>query len=239
MEYISFIPNLILAVLTGFYVFLTYKLVNESRNANEINRRFTEEQVRLMTSPYIHCSISNKDEELYISLTNSSPVPAYDVDIWITGMYAFDEIKELIKESSDGNVIYEEDFVYSKDRIIYPIFPNGYQVNAKLKFPIITDSLNVFIQYRDSKAENYSYDVWFIDDSDGSRKSYQIGAINPIGNFSAVRFDTFEDLKEYDSKKYPKHIDDFVNRYKNVAYLKVPNNNEYFVEDRGEWKLIK
>ncbi len=200
---IAIIINIILATLTGIYVVLTYKLVNESRNANEINRKSAEEQIRILTSPYIHCSISNINGQLNMSLTNGSSVPAYDVDVWISGYYSYNEIKDLIKESSNDRIFNEDEdeSVYVIDRIVYPIFPNSQKVSAKLQFSIITDSISIFIQYRDSRAENYSYDVWFLDDSYGSRKSYQIGSIDPTGSFLAIRFDPYKDLEQYNSNK--------------------------------------
>ncbi|MBT2764038.1 hypothetical protein [Paenibacillus sp. ISL-20] len=222
---------------------MTYKLVKESRNANEINRKATEEQVRILTSPYIHSSITINDGRLSITLTNASPVPAYDVDVWISGYYRFEEIENILSKTTrqviDRENLNDEAAVYSNDRILYPIFPNGQQVSAALKFPIVTDSVSVFIQYRDSRAENYSYDVWFLDDSDGNRKSYQIGAVDPSGTFLSKRFDPFDDLKKFEPSHYPEHINNFVKRYTNRVYLEVPRINDYVVEDRGEWKIIK
>jgi hypothetical protein len=240
---LALITNVILAILTGIYVILTYKLVTESRNANEINRKATEEQVRVLTSPYIHSSITINDGQLNITLTNASPVPAYDVDVWISGYYRYDEIESILSMTTrqviDKENLNDEDAVYSNDHIIYPIFPHGQQVTAALKFPVITDSISVFIQYRDSRAENYSYDIWFLDDSDGTRKSYQIGAVDPSGTFLTKRFNPFMDFEKFEPSQHPEHIINFVKRYKGRVYLEVPRNNDYFVEDRGEWKLVK
>lgn len=239
---IALFMNIILAILTGIYVILTNKLVKESRVANEINRKATDEQVRILTSPYIHCAIKKHDGQLFITLTNASPVPAYDVDVWISGYYSYDEIEDVlsktVKQNIDLDKLDGEDAVYNNDRIIYPIFPNGQQVTAALQFPRVTDSITIFIQYRDSRAENYSYDVWFLDDSNGSRKNYQIGSVEPSGTFLAKRFDPFQDLENYDPIQYPLHVNNFVNRYKYRVYLEFPNNKGYSVEDRGEWKSL-
>lgn len=227
----SLITNIILAFLTGIYVILTYRLVKESRKANEINRKASEEQVRILTSPYIHPAITVNNNTLSITLTNCSPVAAYDVDIWVSGYYNYNEIEYILskisKQDIDTDKLTGEDEVYYFDRIVYPIFPNGQQVKAILEFPIVSDSIHVFIQYRDSRAENYSYDAWFFDDTDGIRKSYQIGAVIPFGSFISKRFEPFSDLNEMVPSQYPEHINNFVDRYKNRVSRIPKRKREY------------
>jgi len=233
---IAFTTNIILTILTGFYVVITYKLVTESRKANEINRQFAEEQVRVVTSPYIHPEVRISGKRLFLVLANGSQVPAYDVDVWISGYYNFDEIKQYFLSQDNEKSFDDDDLVYVFDHIVYPVFPNNRQVIAELDFPVITDSVNVFIQYRDTRALNYLYNVWFLDDTDGQRKSYQIGAIDPSGKFVSERLDIFKEIDE--KVERPTYINSFIENFKNRVIIRTPNSKQYYIEDRGEWKSL-
>lgn len=233
------ITNIVLAALTALYVILTYRLVRHSKKANEINLKATTEQLRVLTSPYIHCEIRREKDELFIILTNGGSAPAYDVEVWASGFYYYGEISSYpgVVLLNNAAQIGSDEEVRIRNRMTYPVFFHKKQVTARLEFPIITDSVTVFIQYRDSRADNYSYRLWFIDDTEGSRKSYQLADIKPAGNITSPRVDfiRIEDKDGLD-KSMPSHIVEFYNQgFKSGLGFKKMHQDSV-TEDRGEWK---
>ena len=56
--------DLPLVFVTGIYVLLTYKLLRESKRANDLNRDAIEKQFGVLTLPHLYCDISKVKKQI-------------------------------------------------------------------------------------------------------------------------------------------------------------------------------
>ncbi len=160
------VANLLVALLTAIYAFITYRLLQENVKANKQNKDLVTEQFRLSVMPCLYCTIEainveHPDVEL-LFINNVGQTPAYDVDLRILCMYSQEDNdvptflslwgSDYAKKSSklEAN---DEGFYAVRMRTIYPIFPNNRKIEVPLNFPPLTAtnyyvfcSLEIFIK---------------------------------------------------------------------------------------------
>lgn len=89
---ISGLSTVVLAILTGIYVYLTRKLVKLSDEANRRNQQAVREQIRVMIAPYLRCSVYQSRDELRFKLSNVGSGPAFDIDVLAIGHYSEEDL---------------------------------------------------------------------------------------------------------------------------------------------------
>jgi len=86
------VSTFILAVLTGVYVFLTRRLLQETQRINDNSRQALERQFRLQTFPQLFCQLTLVENRLAVTVVNSSNNIAYDVDVVVVTVWTEGEM---------------------------------------------------------------------------------------------------------------------------------------------------
>lgn len=249
---ISGMSTLVLAILTGIYVYLTRKLVKSSNEANRQNQQAIKEQIRVMTAPYLRCNVCELDEKLGIKLSNIGNAPAYDIDLLILGHYYEEEvdITKFVAKDGNGNLIKfnldEEGFFHIYDRICYGYaFPRS-EVSALLQFPERPSSVTMLIQYRTMSSDNYAQIYWFFENSDETKQFYKLGVCDPkviqVSPRIEYELETLKLVVE-NNEEIPAALKESTGYREFNDAFKFAVSSGYFVggfdvEDRGEWKNI-
>jgi hypothetical protein len=92
MAYIAITTNILLAILTGCYVVLTYRLVRETKRATDQTRILFERQFLLSTLPRLHISMGWGESATSVTIHNSGNIAAYDVDLMVVGYYSAEDM---------------------------------------------------------------------------------------------------------------------------------------------------
>lgn len=249
MEIVIVISNILLAILTGFYVALTYRLVQETKKANDQNRQLFQRQFLLSTLPHLHLSVFRDVDESVITIHNTGNISAYDVDLLIVGIYNEDTIDVPTFMVKYVNPKYRETSLSANDegfygvyeRIIYPIFPQKRKVVAPLSFLQMPDQILILLQFREVSGTNYSQVYWFTITSQKETGFYTLSSIDPniVTPFPRVAFDKDGKLKAENGQPLAGHIieyfEDFWNHSITAGYTLATWQG---LEDRGEWKDV-
>jgi hypothetical protein len=250
--FISGLSTLVLAILTGIYVYLTRKLVKSSNEANRQNQQAIKEQIRVMTAPYLRCRVYQSGDELRFKLSNIGNGPAYDIDFLALGHYSEEvfDISQFVAKNSKGDLIApkldEWGFFHIYDRACYGYaFPKS-EVDAPFAFHEHPKDLAILLQYRDLSDDNFVQIYWFFESFVGPGKFYKLGACDPrvIEVSPRIEFET-EPLRlvvEQD-KELPKALKEAYGYQEFKKSFDIAISSGYFVshfeiEDRGEWKSI-
>jgi hypothetical protein len=189
--------TLVVAVITGIYVYLTYKLLRESRKANEVNSSALERQFRISTLPHLYCDIKVSDSTV-LQILNVGKNPAVDVDVMTIGVIGEDELgvatlkKDYVSKGfQDLAPTPDEEGLYGiSDRVVYSVFPFGKKVEVAKYFPITPSSIWVLLQYRDIFGINYSQLYWFtLSPFSKGKTFYVLSSIAPKKLESSERVD--------------------------------------------------
>ena len=253
-EIVGLITNITLAILTGVYVFLTWRLVSEARSASKAQSDALLSQMRLKALPHIYPEVRRTQLDLCLSLSNTGHNPAYDVDVWVLGVLFEEDLSmqtflnrfvkhdrreaaRAIDSSSENN----PDNNYGIfDRFLYGLFPAHRSVSASLAFPIKPSSLYVLVQYRDVLGTNYLQEYFMIPPGEEARVSYKIANVVPKGISAAPRID-YEPtalplkLSTEDNSALPEFLNDFVSLWQHSIPVGYTLTGLPDVEDRGQW----
>jgi hypothetical protein len=251
MEYVAIISNALLAILTGLYVVFTYRLVNETKRANEQSRMLFEKQFLLSTLPHLHINAQNEESDAYLTIFNSGDISAFDVDVQVVGLYHVDDIdvptfmvrfvrpehrREILRSDEGG-------FYSVFDHLYYPVFPQKRKVKAKLNLPIPPYAIYCLLQYREVSGANYSQLYHFFQSRQEDQKTYRLSSIDPQVIKSGPRIDYDSDdeqgLKAEGNQLLPEYIsEEFLALRKNALSSGFTGYELPDVEDRGEWHDI-
>jgi len=249
METTIVISNIILALLTGVYVLLTYRIVKETKRSNDQNRKFFEKQFLLTTLPHLYITIS-KSPALAITIYNYGNIPAYDVSLWIYGLYSEDEID--IPSFIVNNVksefrktpltVNDEGFYSVYDVIRYAIFPHKRKITASLNFLLEPFLIMILLQFREVSGINYSQVHLFVNSTKEQTDFYNLSTIKPAIITPSPRikidFQTHQ-LKTENNEPVPKHISDEFEDLINHSIPSTYTETEWLDnEDRGKWEDI-
>lgn len=248
MEYIGIISNVVLAVLTGLYVILTYGLVKETRKATNQSRMFFEKQFLLSTLPHLYLSFHSDNSKLSLTLFNSGDMSAFDVDLIVIGVYNEDEIDIptfVVKfaRSREGRhtlTSTKEGHYGVFDHLYYSVFPRKRKVVAPIPFPILPNCIYCLLQYRNLSGINYSQVYFFYHQQKESKDIYRLSSINPKVITECPRVDYSGNderkLEAENEQPLPKHIDwEFMMFWKHSISSGLIGYLPPDIEDRGEW----
>lgn len=240
----ALLVNIILASLTFVYVTLTYFLL---RNTIHQNKVFIE-QLRINTIPLFDCEvpINSKSHKPEIIIRNIGQVPAFDIDIYISGILNDDIIprnklieKYVIKKVKNNKIIIGRinldeveligDGQYGiYERGVYPTLPPKRLIDYATDYKIAINQFEILIQFRDYLGNNYAQLYWFFQDDD--KTCFKFGLMEPNVPKITPRLD-LNDIKN--SKLIPDNFKTFVDRL-NISipanYLK--KMDHFLVENR-------
>jgi hypothetical protein len=246
---ITLISSIILTIITGIYVILTYLIITQTKKQND-------KQINLVTFPHLKCTIKRiigKNvgiQSFDFNLTNYGDQPAYDVDIFIVGIY-FEEDHPLEKLKAEYferpyALTANKDYFYGIfDRLIFPYLPSKTQMTERIQFPLDTDSFNIFIQYRNSINSNFCQLFWFID---SGRSDFAIGSsgedrdiTNPVPRFEIEigpnNIDKTEVLVSTNNEKTPKFLNEFLDLFSHSVHRGIfKGMDSEGCEGRGKFK---
>ncbi|WP_456269646.1 hypothetical protein M1D97_04995 [Kushneria sp. AK178] len=251
MEYITLLSNVLLAILTAFYVCFTYNLVRQAKKSNEHAQESFERQIRLANYPHLTCSAVLDGKEVKLAFRNSSSCPALDVDILALSSYSYSDmsvenfIVNHVKPDSDFKKrLYddpEETFYSVYDHVVYSEFESNKKVSMNLVSPFAASCIHVLLQFRDISGINYARVYWFFWESQRGEERFRLGDIDPkcISPTPRIDFDQKLSLVTDGGENPEKYIGkDFVS----VWGSSIPSghllNSYRGVEDRGVWEDI-
>jgi hypothetical protein len=251
MESITIIANILLAILTGLYVALTYRLVNETRRATEQTRALFEKQFFLSTLPHLHISISYDGTFPVVTIFNAGDMAAYDVDLLFVGYYYQGDMDiptfmvNHVVASNRNTILHADDegFYGVYDHFIYPVFPQRKKVVARLDLPTPPSGITCLLQFRDLSGANYSQVYWFYDRENEKGRTFHLASIKPSIITSSPRV-TFNFLRERrliaeNNNALPEHIiKEFAPTWEHSIPSGYTTVTSHDVEDRGEWQDI-
>src|SRR5207247_662070 len=81
----------LLAILTGFYVFLTYRILRATNRALETSKQQFDQQTLVAIDPYLSLEATRTREEIHLVITNSANLPALEVDVLGLASYAVED----------------------------------------------------------------------------------------------------------------------------------------------------
>jgi hypothetical protein len=251
IEYVVIITNIVLALLMGLYVVLTYRLVNETKKVTEQNRALFERQFLLSTLPHLHISIGSDKATQAVTVYNSGEMAAYDVDLLIVATYNEDEIDIptfMVRFVSPDHRRFpptatDEGFYGVYDHLVYPIFPKKRKVVAKLDTSISPGGIYCLLQFRDVSGTNYSHVYWFYEQEYEEGRIYRLGSIEPnnVTQSPRINFSFSKEKKLLAENKQPipqyvsKEFSEFWEHSIPCGYTKTAS---YDVEDRGQWQEL-
>jgi hypothetical protein len=154
-EYSGFsmlIVTAILVLVTILYVYLTNRLVKESKTANDLTIDSMKKQSMVATLPHLYCGITRDSNGLVLTIYSIGNMPAYDMDNYVFGLYhednvGIDEFKKVmrVRELCKGDVLKanQEGFYGFYSRLVYRFFPYRKKVEIGFSLPVVPDSLYV------------------------------------------------------------------------------------------------
>ncbi len=252
MEIIAIISNLVLAILTGVYVWLTHRLVRQATIANQQTQEAFRRQFQLATYPHLTCSVQRgREGKTEIVLRNSGSLPAVDTDILLLATYyrepldASAFIQQFVKSDSEykKRLFDGEDGMYSVyNHIAYSEVPQGKQVTFNVQAPVLPDLIYVLLQFRDITGVNYARTYWFFGKEGGKQLNrFRLGNVTPhtISVAPRIDFDLGLELVSKDGSDVSKIIDDgFISAWRGSIPSGHLKGDYSGVEDVGTWTDI-
>lgn len=241
-----------LVVLTGAYVFLTHRLVQETRKASQESRDLLATQSRLAFFPHISCRVLLRDGRIVIQISNPSEHPAYDADVYTIVSYSEDDIDlptfitKYVQEKhkKERVALTDEGFYGVYDHFVYPDFPSRKRVEAELRVPQRPGTVYVLVQYRDLSGLNYVQTCWFFQDKLPARQEvFRLGSLSPEFPKPVPRVEREIDgdygLKVADGSDIGAVVNsEFVDLFSSSISSGLLKGAVCEVEDRGTWSDV-
>jgi hypothetical protein len=252
MNELILISNIVLVAFTGIYVFLTYRLMKESRKNNKNNLDFYKEQLRLSTIPLISINIPKQKsvKEVNILIENIGQLPAFNIDVWIISEvhnedFPKKKLVKLIKDKGHRDIVkyidikrFADDQFYSLyDRGVYAILPGSYRINLNSKFAFDPYSIDLLLQYQDHAGNNY-YQRYCLSRIKEKNNQLIIDDITPNSLKTHPRFE-FEPVESEEIRKsIPEDIKYIYELMRSGVYLGILGEDKV-TSVENKWELEK
>lgn len=194
------IATVALVLITGYYAYITHRLLKENTAANAFQREAFERQLATALWPQLFCSIENvQGESFALTLSNAGDKPAFDVDLLLLAVFDAEEISPIAFADRYAETDYKVHVAKVKERladgiffcvynhIVYPLCPGRRRVQVPLNQPEHSDSYYLLIQFRDSLGTNYNQIYWFLKEDNSER--YVLGSLDPATLVAGSRID--------------------------------------------------
>jgi hypothetical protein len=254
---INLASSVLLTIVTAIYVFLTYKLLNQTKELND-------KQMNLTTLPLLKCKITkivgrNAGIHSYdFKLINYGNQPGFDVDVFIIGVCC-EEVCSIADLQSKYLKIpldltpFDSEFFGIYDRLLFPYFPSKTKMCEHITFPIEPDSFWVYVQYRNVLKTNFSQLFWFIENQKTNELSLgsaldERDITEPTPRLEIEIFDVINDksknapfnLISEKKDKIPEFLDEFRKIFSHSVSRGHLNNSDFVgCEGRGTFSDIK
>ncbi|WP_298398273.1 hypothetical protein [uncultured Azonexus sp.] len=240
--------TLALVLLTGVYVFLTHRLVVQTKETSRENAAIQTLQARLAYFPKLSCRTNWISDRIVVTISNPCDHPAYDVEVF--AIHCYDEndidiatfsVKYITEEGRRlGISPTEEGFYGVFNTMAYADFPGRKKVEVILDTPMMPPCFHILIQFKDVVSYNYAQTYWFFSDPPNDPHSYKLGSMRPSVPMPIPRidrdWDNFSTFVMADKSNVEHHVDreflDFFKASFPSGYLK---NTTHGIEDRGRW----
>ncbi|MGJ3250921.1 MAG: hypothetical protein ACFE0J_07290 [Elainellaceae cyanobacterium] len=211
----------VLFLMTGVYVWFSYRTLHEVRRENHLYRGIIERQLNISTTPYLHCDLTSdsSSREIKIEIYNIGYVPAHDIHASAIGAYTEEimDISALMRTCIQPRY---RKYPLQADKVGYygirgsfraPILPFQKRLAIAFNLPIQPIDIYMLLQYRDILGSNY-YQIYCFSDLDKQGK-YRANLYEPKG------FETIDRLHFYDAddanfsmpdKTIPYYLKDFI-----------------------------
>jgi hypothetical protein len=187
METTLLIGALILLSMIGLQAWFSYRILREVRQESSFYRHALERQLRLASSPHLHCDIQpNADAVgMHLGLYNIGNSPAYDLHIDLIAAYAVDgmDITTFMRTFVQPRF---RKYPLQPDKVGYygirhslrqPLIPYQKRLEFPLKLVANPADVYVLLQYREVAGNNYHQVYCFSEVNE--RGLYRMNLIEP------------------------------------------------------------
>ncbi len=181
------LTNLLLAVLTGTYAWLTHRQLRQLQYDSDDYRGVIERQLRLTTFPHLYWDLRvvEADQRPVIDIFNISGIPAYDVHVSLIGAYTEATLdvatflRTYVQPRHRKYPLQADPVGYYgvRQSVRLSLLPAQQKITLELPFPAHPVDIYTLVQYRDLSGENY-YQVCCFSALDDA-KSYRANVIEP------------------------------------------------------------
>ncbi|MEO1590110.1 MAG: hypothetical protein AAFU71_02335 [Cyanobacteria bacterium J06632_22] len=216
------LTNLLLAMLTGTYAWLTLRHLKQLQYESDDYRAVIERQLRLTTFPHLYWDLRvvEADQRPVLDLFNISGIPAYDMHVSLIGAYteATLETSAFLRTHVQPR---HRKYPLQADAVGYygvrqsvrlSLLPAQQKITLELPFPDHPVDIYTLVQYRDLSGENY-YQVCCFSALDEA-KTYRANVIEPKTGALMMRLHLFDPedyaLPEPPEEAWPYYVKDFV-----------------------------
>jgi hypothetical protein len=214
------LTNVLLALLTGTYAWLTFRGLKQTQQDSDYYRGVIERQLRLTTLPHLYWDLRRNEasSSFVLDIFNISGIPAYDVQIGVVGAYteASLDIATFLKTYVQPR---HRKYPLQADKVGYygvrsgvrlSLLPAQQKITVELPFPAKPIDIYTLMQYRDLSGENYYQVCCFsaLDEAGGYRANVlEPKLAEPIERLSLFDPEDYE-LPEVE-EPWPYYVKDF------------------------------
>lgn len=220
-ESLVLLSAVILLVVTLFYAWFTFKLLQETRQENSLYKSTLEKQLRLASFPHVYGDIQPdlQTGTLRLEVYNVGNIPAYDLLISVIGAYTEEgmDIPTFMRNYIQPRY---RKYPLQGDKVGYygirssvrsPLLPIQKKLTLPLSLPVRPVDIYALIQYREIQGGNY-YQVYCFSDLDATG-NYRANILNPprFEPMERVHFYDMDDTKTLPTdKNLPYQVGDFL-----------------------------
>jgi hypothetical protein len=215
------LTNVLLALLTGTYAWLTFRSLRQNQQDSDFYRSVIERQLKLTTLPHLYWDLRLGEASgsvFVLDIFNISGIPAYDVQVGVVGAYteASLEIATFLKTYVQPR---HRKYPLQADKVGYygvrssvrfSLLPAQQKIAVELPFPANPIDIYTLVQYRDLSGENY-YQVCCFSALDEAG-SYRANVLEPKLAEPIERLSLF-DPEDYElpevEEPWPYYVKDF------------------------------
>lgn len=221
MESLILISCFILLVITGFYAWFTYRMLQVVRQENTFYKSILDRQLKVSVFPHIHCDMQCNPQlgEMKLEVYNIGNTPAYDILVSVIGAYTEENMDIPAFMRNYVQPRYRK-YPLQVDKVGYygirssnraSILPAQRQFSVGVKLPILPVDIYALIQYREILGSNY-YQVYCFSDLD-EKGNYRANILEPQ-SFEALERLHFYDVEDTNlaaaEKALPYYVGDFI-----------------------------
>ncbi|NEP54706.1 MAG: hypothetical protein F6K65_40330 [Moorea sp. SIO3C2] len=158
------LTNLLLATLTGTYVWLSLRNLRQLQQDNHYYRSIVDKQLQLTTLPHLYWDLrENEQSALVMDLFNISGIPAYDIHLSMIGAYTETSLDITTFLRTHVQPRYRKSplptdkvgYYGIRNSVRLSLLPAQQTITVTLPFPTTPIDIYTLVQYRDLAGDNY------------------------------------------------------------------------------------
>lgn len=221
METLVLVAAVILMLVTVFYAWFTFKLLQETRHESSLYKSILEKQLKISAFPHLYCDVQPDLQQgvLKLEVYNVGNVPAYDIQVSIIGAYTEEAITIPTFLRTYVQPRYRK-YPLQPDKVGYygirssvrcPLLPSQKKFATDPNLPVRPVDIYAMVQYREILGNNY-YQVYCFSDLDNSG-NYRANILEPsrVEALERLHFYDLDDVKlPTIEKQFPYYVKDFI-----------------------------